>query len=113
MTDAHAGKSVNCYGPLDDDDDNHDQRTLTYEENGRFVRSPPSDAGVESSALRFDCPECDRVVWVCPVCSEHLKDDADNPHHAPGWFYGDSTGEAIACHNCNAAEAARQSREAF
>lgn len=129
MTDAHSGKTVRCGGELTDEEgeplvreqelpDNHPdapgthevvQRCdtiLEYDEHGRYVSSPPASVRdrFESSALRFDCPDCGNTTWVCPVCSD---EDDNSP---PGWFRGESTGEQIACHNCNAKEAARQSR---
>lgn len=103
----HNGKTVTCHGPLDDDAETHEGVTLTFEDHGRFVRSPPRSEGFESSALRFDCPECGRTVWVCPVCSDHLKDGAD-AYRAPGYFRGETSGEVIPCHNCNQSEVAAQ-----
>jgi hypothetical protein len=108
---AHVGKTVVC--SHDDSPDIDDLTELTYEDNGRFVSTPRGEDHYgtdlrhrfESSALRFDCPDCDRTFWVCPVCSE--PDDSDDNSPA-GWFVGESTGDQIACHNCNQAEAARQ-----
>lgn len=115
MSDAHTGKQLTCRHP--DDDSIDDLTTLDFDRHGRYVQSPRGEDRhgtalrdrFEQSALRFDCPDCGATRWVCPVCSDHLKDDADrNAHRAAGWFYGESTGDALACHNCNAAEAARQ-----
>jgi len=113
----HAGKAVVCRHPDDDSIDNTTE--LTFEEHGRFVSSPrgedrhgtPVRSRFESSALRFNCPDCGVVRWVCPVCSDHLDPDDTGAHNAAGWFYGESTGDALACHNCNAKEAARQARQ--
>lgn len=108
---AHAGKRVRCVAETGDTNEHGNpvlcETTLTFEEHGRFVRSDPRPDGFEAAALRFDCPECGAERWLCPVCSEQ---DENSP---PGWFRGESTGDLIACHNCNAAEAARQDRGRF
>lgn len=115
----HAGKTVRCGTALDDDGDPAPDDAnpgkfpsvcdteLTFEEHGRYVSSLPGSVRdrFQQSALRFDCPECGGVTWVCPVCSD---EDDNTP---PGWFRGDSTGDQLACHNCNAQEAARQRQE--
>lgn len=96
MSNPHDGKTVTCYGH---DHDEHDRRILTFEEHGRFIRSAPGDTGFEASGLRFKCPECGRVQWWCPVCSDSSP---------PGWFRGESTGKMLPCHNCNQSEVAAQ-----
>lgn len=127
MNDPHSGKRMRCGGELLDENDepitrgqqlpeNHPDAPgtqevtqccdteLNYDEHGRFASSVPGRVRdrFEASALRFDCPDCGNVTWMCPICS----DQDDNA--PPGWFYGESTGEQIACHNCNATEAAMQ-----
>lgn len=116
---AHAGKTVHCRHPDDDSIEDPDQTELTFESHGQFVSSPrgddrhgtPVESRFESSALRFDCPDCDAVRWVCPICSDHLDPSNDGAHKAPGWYYGEFTDSALACGNCNQEEAARQARE--
>jgi len=95
-----------------------DATTMSFRANGRYVSSPSGEDRhgnqltdrFASSALRFDCPTCGATHWSCTVCSDHLDPDDPSAHPAPGWFYGDSTDAALACHNCNQAEAARQRR---
>lgn len=114
---AHAGKTVRCSGELTDDDgepilNDHGNpeicdTTLTFVDHGRFVSSPQAKEPrerYEAAALRFDCPECGKTHWVCPICS----DEDDNA--PPGWFRGESTGEQMPCHNCNQREVAAQRR---
>ena len=116
---AHVGKTVRCYHgdtptdlEADLEDTDADPIELTFEEHGRFLSSVhgTDDRGTslrerfEAAALRFDCPECGRRYFMCPTCSD------PDEHSSPGWFRGESTGDMIACHNCNAAEAARQRR---
>jgi len=99
---AHAGKTIRC--PGHDDDEQYCDTELTFPENGRFVSSPQAKEPRErfqSSALRFDCPECGNTVWVCPICSEPDDSDDNSPG---GWFRGEDTGEQIPCHNCNQRE---------
>lgn len=111
---AHEGKSVTCHGPLDEEAETHEGLTLSFEEHGRYVRSPPRETGFESGGLRFDCPECGRTIWACPVCSDQLLEEPEGrTHQAPGWFYGESTGDAIPCHNCNQQEVAAQRRRGY
>jgi hypothetical protein len=109
---AHAGKSIRCAGETGETNDHGNPvscgRTLTFGDDGGFVRVDPRPDGFEAGALRFDCPDCGSTHWLCPVCS-----DQDGENSPPGWFRGDSTRELIACHNCNAAEAARQQRGRF
>lgn len=109
----HNGKTVRCYHDTDDDSvDTREPTTLSFEEHGRFMRhlsgkdrfDTPLRERFESAALRFDCPTCGQQHYLCPICSD---EDGTGP---PGWFRGESSGEMIACHNCNAAEAARQER---
>lgn len=120
---AHTGKTVRCFHDADSveadiDDVDDDPTELTFEEHGRYVQhlSGADDRGTDlrdrfqQSALRFDCPDCGRTHYVCPVCSEPDDSDDNSP---PGWFRGDSTGDQIACHNCNAKEAARQTRSPY
>lgn len=95
----HDEKTVLCWG-----DKTHGNKTLTFEEHGSFVRSPPRDLGFESAALRFDCPECEQVHWMCPVCSD--PDD----HSPAGWFRGESSGETLPCINCNQEEISARKR---
>lgn len=93
---------------------------LTYDDHGRYVKSPLGEdrhgtalrERFDAAALRFDCPECGVALWTCPVCTDHLLDDPDGRTcSASGWFIGESTGVRIACHNCNQREAMRQTRE--
>jgi predicted RNA-binding Zn-ribbon protein involved in translation (DUF1610 family) len=76
--------------------------TIRYEEHGTFLSSVPADLRdrYEAAVLKLVCPACGEAHYRCPICT-----DADG---APGWFRGESTGEMLACHNCNAQEAARQ-----
>jgi len=115
---AHETKSVTCHADLGDGD--VCDAELTFEDHATFVQSPRGEDRhgndvrdrFESSAIRFDCPDCGASKWVCPVCTDHLLEDP--PDHAtatPGWFVGESTGDRIACHNCNQAESARQMRQ--
>jgi len=118
---AHNGKTVRCFHDdrddldVDIDDTDADPAVLTFEDHGRYVQHPSGtdDRGTDlrdrfqQSALRFDCPDCGRTFWMCPVCSD--PDDTS----APGWFRGESTRELIACHSCNATEAARQKRTPY
>jgi hypothetical protein len=116
MSDAHDGKVTTCHHPNDDDLD--EPTEVNFADHGSYVRSPHGKDRhgtdlrdrFDQSALRFDCPTCGVTTWVCPVCSDHLDPSVEDAHHAPGWFYGDSTGDALACHNCNSQEAARQER---
>jgi rubredoxin len=115
---AHAGKTVHCRHPDDDSIEDPDPTELTFETHGQFVSNPrgddrhgtPIERRFEASALRFDCPDCDAVRWVCPICSDHLRPDSSDVYHAPGWYYGKLTGDALACGNCNQEEAPRQHR---
>ena len=119
----HADSTLRCHGDVTDDDGEpimndhgHPQTCgteLTGEDHATFVRSPRGEDShgqrledrFQQDALRWDCPDCGATLWTCPVC----YDDRGGP----GWFVGDSTGDMLACHNCNAQEAARQSRGAF
>lgn len=78
---------------------------LTYDDN--YVTMTRGSAarreGFSDSALVFDCHECGHRTLICPVCG-----DSDTP----GYFRGETTGELIACHNCNMEEAIRQTRGA-
>lgn len=58
--------------------------------------------GFEGKVHAFRCPECYETRAVCPVCT--------GEDGAPGWFRGESTGDMLACHVCNAREAAAQHR---
>ena len=123
---AHAGKAVRCSSVLTDDDgepitEEHDvqdpnapdgatveveQRCdteLNFTDHGRFVSSPRGEARdrFEAAALKFTCPECGGVTYMCPICSEPPDSDDNSP---AGWFRGESTGEQIPCHNCNQRE---------
>lgn len=120
---AHNGKTVRCYHDDDapgidvdlDVDDDLEPTELTFEDHGTYVQNlgGTDDRGTDlrdrfqQSALRFDCPDCGRRHFMCPVCSD------PDENTAPGWFRGESTGESLACHNCNAAEAARQRRSPY
>jgi hypothetical protein len=107
---AHDGKTVRCYAM--DDDGNRCDSLVSFEEHGRYVSSlsgtdshgTPLRDRFESGALRFQCPECGEVHYRCPVCTD--PDDRS----PPGWFVGDSSGEQLACHNCNDRAATRQRR---
>lgn len=107
--DPHAGKTVSCFGGQDGD---HDREELTFEKHGRFVSTPPGDVRdrFESSALRFDCPECERTFWVCPVCSD------ESDRSPGGWIDSENERghfEQIPCHNCNQEEVAAQRRRGY
>lgn len=52
--------------------------------------------GFEGKVHVLACPDCGAYAGVCPVCT---GDDA-----GPGFFRGESTGEAIPCHVCNQQE---------
>lgn len=94
---AHAGKTIRCPGH---DDEQYCDTELTFDNHGRFVSSPQADEPrkrFEASALRFDCPECENTVWVCPICSD--EDD-----RSPGGWIDGSGNEPIPCHNCNQRE---------
>lgn len=117
---AHAGMEINCHAertdeegePILNDHGNPElcDAVLNWNDHGRYVQHPRGEDRngtrledrFEQSALRFDCPDCGAVHWRCPVCSDEGG--------APGWFRGESTGDMLACHNCNAKEAARQQR---
>jgi hypothetical protein len=116
----HNDKTTRCYHDSTDDvdidvDDDLQPTTLTFEDHGRYVKHPNGvdDRGTRlrerftHSALRFDCPDCKRRHYMCPVCSD------PDEHTPPGWFYGESTGKQLACPCCNAAEAARQKRSPY
>jgi len=121
---AHNGKTVRCFHDdrddldVDIDDTDADPTSLTFEEHGRYVQhlSGADDRGndlrdrFQQSALRFDCPNCGRRHFMCPLCSEPDDSDDNSP---VGWFRGDTTGEQIACHNCNQREVARQRRTPY
>lgn len=104
--DPHAGLEVRCGGELTDDDGEpitneygnqmRCDRTLEWADHGTYTKHPPRDSGFEAGALRFECPDCGNVTFVCNICS---NDDA-----APGWFRTDSDGAPMPCHNCNQQE---------
>jgi len=115
MSDAHKHKRIRCHGPVAGPDGDCGTE-LNYADHGRYVKRPRGrdlrDQDLrdrfEQSALRFDCPDCGATLWTCPVCSDHLDPSVDGAHTAPGWYYGDSTGDALPCHNCNREEVVRQ-----
>lgn len=119
----HADSTLTCHGTLTDEDgepitnENGNPKTCNTQLNGEdhatFVSNPRGEDnyGVDlrdrftRDGVRWDCPNCGKTHWTCPVCYD---EDGAN-----GWFRGESTGELIACHNCNEKEAARQSRGAI
>lgn len=134
----HAGLEVRCSGVITDDEGNpvtkevdipdpempaaaskhvhqHCDTVLSFEEHGRFVKNPRGEGQhgkalherFEAAALAFDCPECGVTTYRCPVCS-----DSDEQTPA-GWFRGESTGEQIACPNCNHEEVVRERRNPY
>lgn len=86
---------------------------LNEEDHGQFIRSPRGEDRhgtrledrFEMGCIRLTCPECGTVHHVCNMC--HDEDGG------PGWYRGESTGDLLACDNCNAREAARQRQSAF
>jgi len=84
----------------------HCGTTLTYADHyvGMAGTTTARQEGYEQDALKFRCPDCGELEYRCPICSDSGQ---------PGWFRGESTGDMLACHNCNAAEAQRQQRGRF
>jgi DNA-directed RNA polymerase subunit RPC12/RpoP len=80
--------------------------TLTYEDDyiGMARTTEARKNGYEETALKFRCPDCGDISYRCPICADSNR---------PGWFKGESSGDLLACHNCNAKEAARQRKERF
>jgi len=101
---AHAGKTVHCRHP---EDDVEEERTLTFEEHGQFHSSGFPRDRFEAAGLKFTCPDCGHVFWLCPICS----DEADRS--PAGWIDSENERgdfEQVPCHNCNGEEVARQRR---
>jgi len=116
----HADLELRCGAKLTDDDgeqilNDHGypavcDTTMNGADHATFVRSPggtdrhgtPLRERFTRDALKFRCPDCGAVKWACPVCS--------GEDGGPGWFVGESSGDRLACHNCNEREAARQRR---
>lgn len=104
----HDDKILRCTAETDDasvcDTEIEYSEHGTYQEPlaGTDRRGTPLRDRFERSALRFKCPDCGAVHHACPVCY------GDG---TPGWFRGATSGEMIACHNCNSGEAARQRRQ--
>lgn len=116
----HADSTLRCHADLTDDDGEPIENEhgypkqcgteMTGSQHATFVRSPRGEDShgqrleerFTASALRWDCPSCGATLWTCPICF-----DTSGP---PGWFRGESSNQQLACHNCNAKEAARQQR---
>ena len=100
--DVHSDLVVQCYEPTGEENEWGNEKlcetTVTYEDD--YVGMVPHNS-MEGKALRLRCPECGKNHDVCPVCE------------GGGWYRGESTGKQLACHNCNAGEAARQDRDPF
>lgn len=113
MSPVHDDHEIRCGAKLMDDDglpkldENGNQKrcdtTIRYEDHGTYLQHVPSDLRdrYEAAALKLVCPACGEVHYRCPVCADSKT---------PGYFRGETTNDLIACHNCNAQEAARQTR---
>lgn len=73
---------------------------------GEFINNPRGkdrdgnklEERFEMGCIRLTCPECKTVHYICNMCG------------GDGWYRGDSTGNRIACDNCNLMESERQRR---
>jgi len=75
--------------------------TITYDDHyvGMSSHTEARKQGYEGKALKFRCPDCGEITLLCPVCADS---------NTPGWYRGESTGEMLACHNCNHEEYVQQ-----
>lgn len=106
-----------CHGELDEQNEHGNQKVcdteLSEEEHGQFLKHPRGEDRFgnrledrfQMGCIRLTCPDCGTVHHVCNMCF-----DADG---ANGWYRGESTGEMLACDNCNHREAARQRQDPY
>ena len=103
-----------CHGELDEKTESGNQKVcqteLSEEEHGHFMKNPRGEDRwgnrledrFQMGCIRLTCPNCGTVHHVCNMCH-----DAAFPN---GYYRGESTGDRLACDNCNQREAQRQRR---